>query len=207
MSLLNQAAIPAFKSVASIDDYLAAQERMIDEDPYRRARQPAQHLTTFAGSAESADTNGPPGPAEVFVIMPFSEAWSDGIYAFIRRTIERLEAPEGELHLYRADEIAQPGQISQQIKDSIAAAHVVIADITGVNPNVMWELGYADGLGKTIVILNQNPSSSPFDMIDRRQVAYHGSPTDQDEKDFLRHIIEALQAGYERSFTVRDRAH
>jgi nucleoside 2-deoxyribosyltransferase len=29
---------------------------------------------------------------------------------------------------------------------------VVVADITGVNPNVMWELGYADGKGKAIVI-------------------------------------------------------
>jgi hypothetical protein len=202
---LNDAAIPAFKDVASINDYLAAQERIINDDPYRRARQPAQPLETFASPATSADPNRPPSPAELFVIMPFSEAWSDGIYAFIRRTIERLEAPEGELHLYRADEIAQPGQISQQIKDSIATAHVVIADITGVNPNVMWELGYADGLGRTIVILNQDPSSSPFDMIDRRQVPYHGTTTDEDEENFLRHIIEALQAGYGLSFTARDR--
>jgi len=135
--------------------------------------------------------------------MPFRETWSAGIYAFIRRTVGRLEAPEGALHLYRADEIAEPGQISQQIKDAIAAAHVVIADITEMNPNVMWELGYADGLGKTIVILNQSPSSSPFDMVDRRQVAYCSSPTDEDEANLLRHIIEAVRTGYGRSLTPR----
>jgi hypothetical protein len=201
--MLNEAAAPSFKGVASIDDYLIAQERIISDDPYRRARGPAQPLESFASSAVPVAAETPLGPAELFVIMPFTEAWSDGTYGFIRQTIERLEASEEGLHLYRADDIAQPGQISQQVKDSIAAAHVVIADITGVNPNVMWELGYADGLGKTIVILNQAPNSSPFDMIDRRQVAYHSSPTDEDEENLLRHIIKALEIGYGRSFPIR----
>ena len=190
---LNEAAIPAFKNVASIDDYLAAQERLVASN---RSRQPEFPVRTSAGptafAAQLAVAEAAPGPAELFVIMPFSEAWSAGTYAFIRRTVDRLGAPEGALRLYRADEIAAPGQISQQIKDSITSAHVVIADITDVNPNVMWELGYADGIGKPIVILNQNPRSSPFDMVDRRQVAYRGSPTDEDEANLLRHISEAL---------------
>ena len=45
---LNNAAIPAFKGVASIDDYLAAQERLISQDPYRRAR-PLPSLPSQAG--------------------------------------------------------------------------------------------------------------------------------------------------------------
>lgn len=94
--------------------------------------------------------------------------------------------------LHEADEIASPGQISEQIKDALARASVVIADITGVNPNVMWELGYADGQGKPIVILNQDPSSSPFDMVDRRQVSYHRSPTDADEASLVQHLAAAL---------------
>ena len=202
---LNEAAIHAFKDVASIDDYLAAQERLRSEDPYRLAQRPISSLYGLDGSAvlgaQPPATETASGPAELFVIMPFSETWSAGIYAFIRRTVERLEAPVGALHLYRADEIAKPGQISQQIKDSIAAAHVVIADITDVNPNVMWELGYADGIGKRIVILNQSPNSSPFNMVDRRQVAYCSSPTEEDEANLLRHIIEALRTGYDRPFT------
>jgi hypothetical protein len=204
---LNDAAISAFKDVASIDDYLAAQERLISQDPYRRARPlpslPYQAGRTVVLGEHSRGSETVSGPAELFVVMPFSETWSAGTYAFIRRAVKWLEAPEGALHLYRADEIAEPGQISQQIKDSIAAAHVVIADITDVNPNVMWELGYADGIGKTIVILNQSPTSSPFDMVDRRQVAYSISPTDEEEENLLRHIIEALRSGYGRGFTPR----
>jgi hypothetical protein len=53
----------------------------------------------------------------------------------------RLDAPDDALHLYRADEIAEPGQITQQIKDSIAGAHLTIADVTNMNPNVCGTSG------------------------------------------------------------------
>jgi hypothetical protein len=105
-----------------------------------------------------------------------------------------LGAAQGRLYLYRADEIAAPGRITDQIWEALTNADVVIADITGLNPNVMWELGCADGLGRTSVILNQNPGSSPFDLGDRRQVAYHMPATKDDEKRLLRHLIEALRA-------------
>ena len=107
---------------------------------------------------------------ELFVIMPFTEPWSDGVHSFIRRVAALLGASHGQLYLYRADEIAVPGRITDQIREALASADVVIADITGLNPNVMWELGCADGLGKTSVILNQNPGSSPFDLGDRRKL-------------------------------------
>jgi hypothetical protein len=196
---LNEGAMPAFKNITTIAEYLTAQERIISDDPYRRARewkpalpvteQPVLRMLRTAPAVVSAAS----GRTELFVIMPFTEPWSDGTYAFIRRTVRRIDPSQGELSLYRADEIAKPGQITQHVKDAIAAAGVVIADVTHMNPNVMWELGYADGLGKTIVILNQDPGSSPFDMIDRRQVAYHTSPTEKDEEHLYRHLIEALR--------------
>jgi hypothetical protein len=194
---LNDAAMPAFKGVATLQDYLAAQEKLITNDRALYGRAPApptlSPLGTAAVQEDLPDAPQTAGPAELFVIMPFGEPWSDGTYAFIRRAVGQLDAPEHGLRLYRADEIASPGQISGQIRDAITQAFVVIADITGVNPNVMWELGYADGQGKAIVILNQDPDSSPFDMADRRQVAYHASPTDEDEANLVRHLVEAMR--------------
>lgn len=196
---LNEAVVADFKGVASIEDYFATQEQIMSNDPYRVIARwrPELPVNSLGGADTSVvartDTKVASEKIELFVIMPFGESWSAGTYAFIRRVVEKLEPPPGEIRLYRADEIAQPGQISQQIKDSITTAHVTIADITDVNPNVMWELGYADGLGKTIVILNQSPGSSPFDMVDRRQVAYHLPPTQADEDNVLRHLQEALR--------------
>lgn len=189
---VNHETVHVFKGIASIGDYLAAQERI---------RAPISTYLAVPDTAETTPTAA--GRTDVFVIMPFSESWSDSTYAFIRRTVERLDTPDGALRLYRADDIAEPGQITAQIRDSIATAHVTIADITGVNPNVMWELGFADGLGRTIVILNQRPGSSPFDMVDRRQVAYSAVPTAEDEETLLRHVLEALRIGSGKSFTTR----
>lgn len=197
---LNSAAMPYFRDVTTIDDYLAAQAKIINADRKLYGSVPPPALPIMSPFDEASEQRVIPSPAgvrtrvDLFVIMPFGEIWSDGTYAFIRRAVARLEPPEEGLHLYRADEIAAPGQITDQIKDAIRRAHVVIADITNVNANVMWELGYADGRDKAIVILNQNPSKSPFDMVDRRQVAYHNSPTDEDEANLVRHLAEALRA-------------
>src|SRR5262249_39087160 len=189
--------------------YLTAQERIISEDPYRRAKAwtPALPATRLPGPraapAPSHAAGGTPARAGLFVIMPFSEPWSDSTYALIGQAVRQIDAPPETLHLYRADEIAEPGQITQQIKEAIRSAHVVIADITHVNPNVMWELGYADGLGKTIVILNQDTQSSPFDMVDRRQVAYHPSLTGKDQENLTRHLIEALRTVHGLQYQAR----
>ena len=207
---LNEAAIPAFKNITTIDEYLAAQEHIISADPYRRAGAWKPALPAIRLPGLRATASAPPAMrddalarADLFVIMPFSEPWSEGTYALIRRTVRQIAAPEGALSLYRADEIAEPGQITQQIKEAIGSAHAVIADVTHVNPNVMWELGYADGLGKTIVILNQDPRSSPFDIADRRQVSYSASPTEKDEENLTRHLIEALRTGHGLQYQAR----
>jgi hypothetical protein len=197
--LLNEAAMPAFKDIQTLDDYLAAQAAIIAGDRRRFPRPAAPSLTPpLAGLAPRLGLAVPVRPTAttgIFVIMPFGESWSDGTYAFIRRAAGKLGPSAGEGSLYRADDIADPGQITTQIKQAILAAGVVVADITGVNPNVMWELGYADGLQKPIVILNQNPGRSPFDMVDRRQVAYQIPPTDADEDSLVRHLEAAMRAG------------
>jgi len=197
--LLNDAAVPAFRGVTTVAEYLAAQEKIITADRQIYGRAPAlPNLSPFGTNAQALLPARPRvanTPAGLFVIMPFSETWSDGTYAFIRRAVTRIGISAAGIHLYRADEIASPGQISGQIKDAIDSARVVIADITNVNPNVMWELGYADGKGKAIVILNQDPGSSPFDMADRRQVAYHATPTEDDEASLARHLAEAIRIG------------
>jgi hypothetical protein len=42
--------------------------------------------------------------------------------------------------LARGDEFPDPGQIVPQVLDHIATADVIIADVTGRNPNVYYEL-------------------------------------------------------------------
>jgi nucleoside 2-deoxyribosyltransferase len=74
--------------------------------------------------------------------------------------------------LYRGDEIAEPGRITDQIITAIEQCDFIIADVTGSNPNVMFELGYARALKRPAVIINQDLTASPFDIAEMRQIVY-----------------------------------
>jgi len=57
-----------------------------------------------------------------------------------------------------------PGVVLDQIDKSIEEARVIVADLTGKNPNVMQEVGYARALRKPIVFISQDPHRElPFD--------------------------------------------
>ena len=129
------------------------------------------------------------GDRYAFVVMPFSEPWSEAALEFIRTAVSLLPATQ-KLEILRADQITTRGDIPLQVIESIVGAAVVIADITSSefrrqrrktrhhipNPNVMWELGYAMALdrnGETpYVIINQHLRRSPFDLSHSRQVEY-----------------------------------
>jgi nucleoside 2-deoxyribosyltransferase len=89
--------------------------------------------------------------------------------------------------------MADPGMITDQIEDAIETASAIVADITGLNPNVMWELGYASQCAKPLVVLNQKPGSSPFDEHNIRQVPYTETLTAEDENKIHRHLRAALR--------------
>jgi nucleoside 2-deoxyribosyltransferase len=113
------------------------------------------------------------------------------VYNFIGRAVDRLE---GRLAAIRADQITQLGRITDQIMDAIETADIVIADITGRNANVLWELGFAHALGKPCALLMRNVDQAPFDIYDHRRVDYQPTPTEEDERrlaDILRSALGA----------------
>lgn len=119
-------------------------------------------------------TWAPPPPVEpfVFVLMPFGAPWSDNVYDSVGQACEEASRIFSGLRAQRADDITVPGRITDQITSAIERADVLIADITNLNPNVLFELGYGDALGKPIIVLNQDVEATPFDIKDWRQIAY-----------------------------------
>ena len=51
-----------------------------------------------------------------------------------------LENDPFNYHVQRADEIAEPGSITDQIIGAVFEAEIVVADLTGANPNAFYEL-------------------------------------------------------------------
>jgi hypothetical protein len=63
--------------------------------------------------------------------------------------------------------MSAPGFIMEQIKTAIHQSRLCIADVTGNNPNVLYEIGLAQGIKKPLIFLAQEGSTFPFD------IAYH----------------------------------
>lgn len=102
--------------------------------------------------------------------MPFDPVFDD-VYAVIKMSSE--SAIEGEsVTTLRLDEIRRPGKISEDLIHEIATSTFCVADISGDNANVMWEVGYAMALGKPIVFIRQGVSDIPFDIRDFRIINY-----------------------------------
>ncbi len=98
----------------------------------------------------------------VFVLMPFTEEWSDRIWKHIRQYLA-IEVDGEELQVQRADDMFGQG-VMEDVFQGIAQAKLIIAECTGRNPNVLYELGMAHALGKRTVLLSQNSDDIPFDI-------------------------------------------
>ena len=74
----------------------------------------------------------------------------------------------------KVDEIEFNDSILAQIYKGIQSADIVIAEMTGRNPNVFYEVGYAHALQKEVILLTQNASDIPFDIGGHNHIIYEG---------------------------------
>lgn len=111
-------------------------------------------------SVESTDT--------CFVMMPFVTPIG-GYYA----TIYEPAIKKAGLTPVRADtDIFGTGKIIDQIWSGLKAAKVLVAELTGRNPNVLYELGLAHALHKPVVLVSSNEPDVPFDVRHVRVIYY-----------------------------------
>jgi protein-tyrosine-phosphatase len=113
---------------------------------------------------------------QCFVLMPFGEKWSDRIWTKHVRTV----ITGCGMKAIRADEVYGP-HILADIWKGIAESRVIIADITGRNPNVMYELGVAHALNKDVIILAQTTEDIPFDIKQHRCLIYQDNSDGYDK--------------------------
>jgi hypothetical protein len=83
------------------------------------------------------------------------------------------------------------------IRRSIEKARVVVADLTGRNPNVFYEVGIAHTLNKDVLLLSQSMSDVPFDLRHRRVLVYDYTPKGckRLEKSIVDNVNSILQKG------------
>lgn len=109
---------------------------------------------------------GKPRPA--FVAMPYGPEWFQSIRDVI---VASASATGFDAEVSR--DLATPGLITDQIWQGIRRSEVVVADISGQNPNVFYELGLAHALGKEVILITQDSRRPPFDVSTARMLRYN----------------------------------
>jgi hypothetical protein len=136
---------------------------------------------------------------ECFVISPIDKAGSeirkrsDQVFKHI---ISATVEPMGYRPI-RADQISEPGIITSQIIQHVVDATIVVADLTGRNPNVFYELAIRHAIRKPLVQLITTGESIPFDVAGTRTISIDINDLDSVEqaKKELMKQIESIEKG------------
>jgi len=129
-----------------------------------------------------------------FVLMPFQEPH----FEYFTGIIEPASREAG-LAAIKADDIYGATPIIQDIWNQIWKARVVIADVTGRNPNVNYELGICHALGVPTVLITQDLDDVPFDYRHIRCIVYDTKRVNWEEKlrVAITKTLKSLLAGFD----------
>ena len=105
----------------------------------------------------------------IFVLTPFSDRYYDE-FMIIKSTCEKLG-----FRCIRGDEKEFKGDIFPEMLRYIAEARIIIANINGRNPNVLYELGVAQAMDKSVILVSQEPNEIPVDIKSQRFLIYSDS--------------------------------
>jgi len=135
----------------------------------------------------SLETENPQQPL-CFVIMPFHDPFNEYYTEII--------LPAGQkagFMVQRADDIMGPGAFMQDVVNRMRDATVVLAELTGRNPNVFYELGLAHAWGKPVIMITQNKKDVPADLLGLKWISYRTiSPTWANK--LTNELVKALNA-------------
>ena len=164
-NLFNQGALEALRqAVEGLTSRLPEQERRDTEERIEEVSR------TRGAAVTAAPARSIPGialdPASVFVLMPFRPEF-EPVYQVIVEA-----ATHAGLRAFRADSIMSPGNILNQIFEAIGKAGFIVADLSGRNQNVMYELGVANTMGKETLLMSDSLDDVPFDIRHFRVLVY-----------------------------------
>ncbi|MFE5139083.1 hypothetical protein ACFRDV_15655 [Streptomyces fagopyri] len=123
---------------------------------------------------------------------------SDGVLEFI---VQRA-AHELGLTAVRGDQIAEPGQINLQVLDHILRAKVAVADLTGLNPNVFYELAVRHTAKLPVVLIADKACDIPFDIAQMRVISFDHTnlkSADSCRAQIVTHLQQVLASGNSES--------
>lgn len=176
-------------------EYLRAFDVKKDETVIPAVSTPDEAVQTSAEGVPSRRISKEPRVREFldscFVMMPFGE-WFDRYY----HEIYIPAIKDAGFEPIRADELFKTGSVVEQIWEQIQKSKVLLADLTGKNANVFYELGLAHAAKKPVVFTSSNIDDVPFDLRHLRVIIYEVREPDWAAKlqkyatDYLKNAIK-----------------
>jgi hypothetical protein len=109
---------------------------------------------------------------QAFVVMQFNTTEYDALFNDVIIPVCESEG----FKVYRADFTKRPGLVIADIVKHLTESAVIIAEVTPVNGNVYYEVGYADALKKPVILLaDKSVGQLPFDVRPYRTIFYENS--------------------------------
>lgn len=125
----------------------------------------------------------------VFVAMPFDAPHSGPLWNVMGAVCGEMHPP---MTLDRADLASAPSLVVGDILEKLERAEIVVADLTGNNPNVLYEVGLAHARCEAVILIAYRGQSLAFDLAGLRCLFFDlGSPAGK--ADFKRRLRRALE--------------
>jgi hypothetical protein len=130
---------------------------------------------------------------KAFVVMQFSSPYNE-LYDDVIKEV----CKDFNLDVIRADETYGSGLILADITKQIYESRIIIAEISPVNANVFYEVGFAHALNKPTILIAEKSTKLPFDVSPFRTLFYENSIAGKKK------IEEGLKKHIEASLSERD---
>ena len=149
-----------------------------------------KRIITFSPQVFAVPTD-PQNDKLVTVMLPFEHQKT---FDSIKNVCDNLG-----LECRKADDIWKNSIFIQDIFELIFTSRVVVADFSGKNSNVFYEIGIAHTLGKTVVPITQSINDVPSDLGHHRALQYF--PIDQGYRDLETKLKKRLKTLFPNLFT------
>jgi len=105
----------------------------------------------------------------VFVLTPLNSLFYND-FITVRSAVTNLA-----FECIRGDEKQFKGDIFPEMLKYIVQSKIIVANINGRNPNVLYELGIAQALDKNVILISKEPHNIPIDVKSQRFLIYSDS--------------------------------
>lgn len=164
-------------------------------------------------AATSSEVNSTSAVKSIFLACPIGDTGSDTRKRSdsIQRHLiapalkEFKDGKKIQFNLTRADKDTDSPRITTNILKQLNTADIVVADLTGLNSNVLYEIGIRHALKKPCILIAQHGTILPFDLYEHRTIFFNTKEEPFEElldsvqqtiTELVKHLESALDPNY-----------